>query len=336
MTKFLYCFQGLLAKFLTEQERKLVRAAMSKKIPSDSVPLDPELYLKKYHVMTYVEDAISFLLERKDEDPKTKPFELLAEYFKSVRDGTHVLFREYAFISVTPHNCASFVKAFWQSYAEVASRGGLMKVMEYLSLLRLLCYDFPAEMVQKVAQVVFSHSALQNVISFPDFMYTFQVLFCYKDFLNHCERLFSSISKGQPHHLSLGSTVVVSIPSFAEQDSTSNRSETASENIMSEHSSCSPECTKQVDTEVFAKAVTYLIQRHQEREPWLSCPSVEAVKVVLSEMPKLSFYDFILALSRSEHVNAELGILPPRMELLSGSFLPLSSSQVPKARFSTP
>ena len=94
MTKFLYCFQGLPAKFLTGQERKLVRAAMSKKIPGASVPLDPELYLKKYHVMTYVEDAISFLLERKDEDPKTKPFELLAEYFKSVRDGTHVLFRE--------------------------------------------------------------------------------------------------------------------------------------------------------------------------------------------------------------------------------------------------
>ena len=310
---------------------------MSKKIPiggSASVPLEPELYLKKYHVMIYVEDAISFLLERKDEDPKTKPFELLAEYFKSVRDGTHVLFREYAFISATPHNCASFVKAFWQSYAEVASTGGLMKVMEYLSLFRLLCYDFPAEIVQNVAQVVFSHGALQNVISFPDFVYTFQVLFCYKDFLKHCERLFFSISSGQLHHLSHGSTVVVSMPSFGEHDSTSARPETAS---TSEHSTCPPECTKQVDTDVFVKAVTHLIQRQQEREPWLSCPSVDTVRVVLTAMPKLSFYDFILALSRSEHVNAELGTLPPRMEMLSSSFSSFSSSASSQAtKASTP
>lgn len=294
---------------------------MSRQSPragSASVAFDPEHYLKKHYVMTYIEDAVRFLLERKDEDPKTKPFELLAEYFSSVKDGTHILFREYAFVSKTPHNCTSFVKAFWQSYTEVAARGGLMKIMEYLSLLRLLCYDFPTEVVQKVAQVVFSHNAMENVISFTDFLYTFQVLFCYKDFLNHCEGLFSSISSGQLHHLSLGSTVVVSMPNVAEQDST--RPEIEAENIASEHNSSSPpECTKQIDTEVFTMAVTNLIQRQQEKEPWWSCPSVDTVREVLSGIPKLSFFDFILALSRSERVNAELGVLPPRMNLLGAS-----------------
>ena len=293
---------------------------MSRQSPragSASVALDPEHYLKKHHVLTYIEDVVHFLLERKDEDPKTKPFELLAEYFRSVKDGTHILFREYAFVSKTPHNCASFVKAFWQSYTEVASRGGPMKIMEYLSLLRLLCYDFPTEVVQKVAQAVFSHDAMENVISFPDFLYTFQVLFCYKDFLNHCEGLFSSISSGQVHHLSVGGTVVVSIPSVAEQDST--RPETAPENIVREYNSSPPEYTKQIDTEVFAKAVTNLIQRQQEKEPWQCCPSVDTVREVLSGIPKLSFLDFILALSRSERVNAELGVLPPRINLFGGS-----------------
>ena len=300
---------------------------MSRQCPrtgSGSVTLDPERYLKKHHVLTYIEDAVHFLLEQKDEDPKTKPFELLAEYFRSVKDGTHILFREYAFVSKTPHNCASFVKAFWQSYTEVASRGGPMKIMEYLSLLRLLCYDFPTEVVQKVAQAVFSHDAMENVISFPDFLYTFQVLSCYKDFLNHCEGLFSSISSGQLHRLSVGSTVVVSIPSVAEQDST--RPETASENVVREHNSSPPECTKQIDTEVFAKAVTNLIQRQQEKEPWQSCPSVDTVREALSGIPKLSFLDFILALSRSERVNAELGVLPPRINLLFGGSPSLSSA----------
>lgn len=301
---------------------------MSRQSPrtgSASVALDPEHYLKKHHVFTYIEDAVHFLLERKDEDPKTKPFELLAEYFRSVKDGTHILFREYAFVSKTPHNCASFVKAFWQSYTEVASRGGPMKIMEYLSLLRLLCYDFPTEVVQKVAQAVFSHDAMENVISFPDFLYTFQVLFCYKDFLNHCEGLFSSISSGQLDCLSVGSTVVVSIPSVAEQDST--RPETASENVsVREHNSSPPEGTKQIDTEVFAKAVTNLIQRQQEKEPWQSCPSVDTVREVLSGIPKLSFLDFILALSRSERVNAELGVLPPKINLLFGGSPSLSST----------
>ena len=140
-----------------------------------SVAMDPELYLKSHHLMRYIEDATGFLLDRREEDPKTKPFELLAEYFKSVKNGSHVLFREYAYVSLTPHNRSSFLGNLWQSYVQIATRGDMIKIAEHLSLVRLLCHDFPAELVQKVAQVVFSHNVTENIISFSDFIYVFQV-----------------------------------------------------------------------------------------------------------------------------------------------------------------
>lgn len=267
--------------------------------------MDPELYLKKHHVLTYVEDAVTFLLQRKDEDPKTRPFELLADYFKSVRNGSHVLFREYAFVSATPHNRLSFLRIFWQSYTEVASRGELMRVSDYLSLLRLHCYDFPLSMVQKVGWVIFSHNTMESMVPFPDFLYAFQVVFVCEYFLARCEELCSVIAAG---HGSLRTTVVVSVPSYTAQDvSVSTPASGVGESV---------EDGTQIDAETFLKAVANLIQEVREREPWHSCLSMETVREALNGVESLFFHDFVLALSRSEQVNAELGVLPPKTQLL--------------------
>ena len=270
--------------------------------------MDPELYLKKHHVMTYVEDAITLLLERKDEDAKTKPFVVLAEYFKSVQSGNHVLFREYSFVSATPHNRRSFLQLFWQSYTKVAIRGESMQVMEYLSLLRLLCHDFPSGLVQRVAQFTFSHNAMENMLPFSDFLYTFQVIFYYEQFLAQCEALVSNVVAG---HSLLRTTVVVAIPSSADIRPANEAQQGRGE--------LTPEKNKQIDAEVFLKVVTNLINKMQEREVWNSCPGVETVREVTSELANLSFYDFVLALSNSSHVNAEIGALPPKAQLLQDS-----------------
>ncbi len=275
--------------------------------------MDPELYLKKHHVLTYIEDAVTFLLERKDEDPKTKPFQVLADYFQSVRSGSHVLFREYAFVMTTPHNRLSFVRVFWQSYTEIASRGELMRVSDYLSLLRLHCRDFPSEIVQKVGLVIFSHGAMESMVSFPDFLYTFQVVFLYEYFLSRCEELCCVIASG---HGSLRPTV--SVPSSAEQDAGSSSRPTSGTGERGrgggrEGESESIDSNKSIDAEVFLKAVANLVHRIVEGEPWHSCPSMEAVREALSGVRSLSFYDFVLALSRSEKVNTEIGALPPKI-----------------------
>lgn len=44
--------------------------------------------------------------------------------FNSVCQGTHVLFREFSFIQATPHNRASFLRAFWRCFRSVGKNGG--------------------------------------------------------------------------------------------------------------------------------------------------------------------------------------------------------------------
>ena len=289
--------------------------------------MDPELYLKKHHIMTYIEDIVSFLLERKDEDPKTRPIEVLAEYFKSIKNGTHILFREYSFISSTPHNRASFVKLFWHSYAEVAVKGEMMQLVEFLSLLRLLCCDFPVEIVQKVGEVLFCHNTMENLVSFPDFLYTFQVVFYYEVFFSQCQSICSDLEKGQTPLSLLGSTVVVSIPSFADQTESASRPTSRSGSLSESNSSSlgrqdgvpirEEQHNKQVDPEMFTKAVFNLAYKLQEREPWQRCPSPEVLTEVIGTMPSCSYLDFVLALSRSDTANAEIGTLPAKASLLN-------------------
>lgn len=288
-----------------------------------STLMDPELYLKKHHIMTYIEDVTSFLLERKDEDSKTRPMELLAEYFKSIRNGTHILFREYSFISSTPHNRASFVRLFWFSYAEVAIKGDMMQLAEYLSLLRLLCYDFPSEMVQKVGEVLFCHNSMENLVSFPDFLYTFQVVFYYEIFFSQCQSICTDLEKGQTPLSLLGSTVVVSIPSFADQAEGGSRP-TSRSGSLTEYSSLHQQSAQQkeqhgtqVDPEMFTKAVFKLAYKLRDKEPWHRCPSPAVLTEVIGLMQSCSFLDFVLAVSRSDGVNAEIGTLPAKASLLN-------------------
>ncbi len=274
--------------------------------------MEPEFYLKKHHILTYIEDAVTFLLERKDEDPKTKPFSVLADYFKSIRNGSHVLFREYAFISATPHNRLSFLRVFWQSYTEIASQGEVLRVADYLSLLRLHCHDFPVEIVQKVGWAIFSHNTMESMVTFPDFLYTFQVVFVYEHFLSRCEELCSTISTG---HGLLKTTVVVSVPSSVEQDPSSSSRPTSGvdeERTAGGKKSDSSWNSNSIDADVFLKAVTNLVHQMLEREPWHSCLSVESVSEALSGVKSLSFCDFILYLSRSGLVNSEIGVLPAK------------------------
>lgn len=289
--------------------------------------IEPELYLKKHHLMTYIEDAVTFLLERKDEDPKTKPYKLLAEYFESIKKGTHVLYRDYSFVSITPHSRGSFIRLFWYSFAEVADRGDSMRVMEYLSLLRLLCHDFPSSLVQKVARVIFSYDAMENLVSFPDFLYTFQVVFYYESFLQRCELICADIVSGQTqvNLLDGASTVVVSMPSTSEYHGTRPGTASSVQSLMSVEDDVASQAAQHkpespLQPEVFSRAVLNLSMR-MEKEPWERCPSSQLLMELIVDLASVTFYDFVLALSRSEQVNSEIGALPERNRLLTAERL---------------
>lgn len=281
-----------------------------------------EMYLKKHHIMAYIEDAVIFLLERKDEDSKTKPYEVLAEYFESVKKGTHILFREYSFITLTPHNRAFFIQCFWSTYSDVAL-GVNFKVTEYLSLIRLLCHNFPSDVILKVGKVLFSFDVTENTMSFSDFLYTFQTVFYYQFFLEHCECACREIASCQTplDTLSSGSALAISVPS-AEYNRSSDGPETVS-SVHSATSTCRLVSTKsetevQLDADFFTKALRSLCMKF-EKEPWECCPSMQALMEVTDELTCMTFYNFVLALSRSNRVNCEIGVLPKRTEITGGT-----------------
>lgn len=267
--------------------------------------MDPDVYLRKHHLLTYVEDAILFLLSRKDEDPKTKPFELLTDYFKSIRNGSHTVFREYDYISATPHNRKSFIATFWKTYGSVPECSVPMKIIEFHSLLKLLCADFPLIETQKVPRALFGSDTTSNIISFADFIYTFQVTFYFDYFLGQLKTIYPSLLSGS-YHPSLYSqfsttTVIVPLPPV----STSQPSDPATQ-VSSETFS------KAVGSGILLEAALGLRQMIAESEPGQSYPSEEALREVLSGNGELSLHDFVLKLSLSNVVIREIGPLPPK------------------------
>lgn len=294
---------------------------------------DADVYLKKHYIMAYIEDAVTFLLEKKEEDSKIRPYEMLAEYFESVKKGTHILFRDYSFIALTPHNRASFIQYFWNTYSEVAVKVTLMKITEYLSLIRLLCHNFPSDVILRVGRVIFSFDITENTVTFSDFLYTFQTVFYYKSFLESCECVSREIASGQTplDALSSGSGMVVSVPSaeynFSDRPETANSMQDTANSfrLMNKQS----ETEVQLDVDLFTKAMRGLCMKF-EKEPWESCPSMQVLMEVIGELPYVTFYNFVLALSRNECVNCEIGVLPERKDSLVVGMSDSSDSQSAK------
>lgn len=119
--------------------------------------------------------------------------------FKSVKLGNHIVFREYSFIAATPYNRACFIQKFLDTYNYMISRDGFIfsyflflthnfnfiylfldpiNIHEYQSLILLLCYDFPVDIVTNSLKAISSEDNLTGL--FKDFLYSFQFQFYYK------------------------------------------------------------------------------------------------------------------------------------------------------------
>lgn len=163
---------------------------------SDRFSLTAEQYLAKYHVLTYLQDAVAQLLEHKEENPRVIPARFLSDYFRSVVQGNHTLFREYNYIKKTPHNIASFIRVFWKCFRHIGRNGDLLSAKEYHSLVCLLCPDFPFEPVQKTARIILMEDAMDCLMSFPDFLYAFQTQFFYEEFIEKLQSTYQALISG--------------------------------------------------------------------------------------------------------------------------------------------
>ncbi|XP_020654764.3 centriolar satellite-associated tubulin polyglutamylase complex regulator 1 isoform X1 [Pogona vitticeps] len=244
------------------------------------------------HVITYMEDAVNQLLECKEDISQFGVARFFTEYFNSVRQGTHILFREFSFVQATPHNRVSFLRTFWRCFRTVGKNGDLLTAKEYHCLLQLLCPDFPMELTQKAARIVLMDDAVDCLMSFSDFLFAFQIQFYYSEFLDSVATIYQDLLTGKNPN-----TVIVPTSSSGQHRSRQAPSE------------CSP--LDGVETSVFYQCLESLCDRSK-----YSCPPSALIKEVLGSAQRLTFYGFLMALAKHHGINRALGALPDKTELL--------------------
>ncbi|NXP08826.1 CK049 protein, partial [Thinocorus orbignyianus] len=251
------------------------------------------------HVLTYMEDAVSQLLENREDISQYGIARFFTEYFNSVRQGTHILFREFSFVQATPHNRASFLRTFWRCFRTVGKNGGkyssiccyLLTAQEYHCLLQLLCPDFPVELTQKAARIVLMDDTMDCLMSFSDFLFAFQIQFYYSEFLESVAAIYQDLLAGKNPN-----TVIVPTSSSGQHRQRQPPSD------------CSP--LDGVEASLFYQCLESLCDRSK-----YSCPPSALVKEMLSSAQRLTFYGFLLALAKDQGINRALGALPDKGDL---------------------
>ncbi|ESP04163.1 hypothetical protein LOTGIDRAFT_198812 [Lottia gigantea] len=269
----------------------------------DRYSMSADKYLAKHNILVYLEDSVAQLLEHKEENSKVNAVKFLSDYFSSVRDGNHTMFREYTFIHSTPHNRASFVRLFWKCYRQIGKKGDLLSIQEYHSLLGLICPDFPFDIVKKTAKIVLIDDALDCLISFTDFVYAFQTQLYFEEFVEKCSGIYQSLLQS---FRSPREPVVVPTSGLKEDSGIH----------LNNH-----QPTDDVDSMQFFRAIYPICDKIQ-----FSSPPISSLKEILFHIPRISFYGFMIAIAKSESINSSIGRLPPKIELLEGGDTELTSS----------
>ncbi|XP_026872986.2 UPF0705 protein C11orf49 homolog [Electrophorus electricus] len=301
---------------------------------TDRFTLTTDEYLAETDVFFYLHDAVTQLLEHRDEYVRFGVVRYFAEYFASVKDRTHVLFREFGYVKATPRNRAAFIRIFWRCFRQIGKSGDLLTVLEYSSLLQLLCPDFPAELVQNAARIVLMEDAMDCPISFSDFIYSFQIQFYYEEFLESVLVIYDDLLEGKNPN-----TVIVPTSTLAEPSSGTANEETDTQDgvdsfqdgvdlsqdgvdlsqdgvdlsqdgvdFLQESVNTSQEG---VDSSIFLARIGGLCERFKHKHP-----SVSAVGEILEVRMRVSYYSFLMALAKHEGVNHHIGALPNRSDLL--------------------
>uniref|UniRef100_A0A1A8F4J7 Centriolar satellite-associated tubulin polyglutamylase complex regulator 1 n=1 Tax=Nothobranchius korthausae TaxID=1143690 RepID=A0A1A8F4J7_9TELE len=260
-----------------------------------STAVPAERYLADSQVLFYLTDAVTQLLEHKEEYTQFGLIRYFAEYFSSVKNSNHVLFREFNYIRATQHNRASFIRVFWRCFRQIGKSGDLLSVPEYRSLLQLLCPDFPLEVVQSTARIVLTDDATDCLMSFSDFIYAFQLQFYYQEFLDSVLEIYLDLLAGKSPN-----TVIVPTSSSIQQ----LLSATVEDNDKEEQQTG-------VDSSTLSQCVDALCDRINYSHPSRSC-----VRDILEQTDRVTYSGLLVSLAEHESINQTIGALPSRAELL--------------------
>lgn len=259
--------------------------------------LPVEQYLAESNVLFYLSDAVNQLLEHREEYTQFGVIRYFAEYFSSVKNSNHILFREFNYIKATPHNRASFIRVFWRCYRQIGKSGELLSMLEYRSLLQLLCPDFPVDLVKCAARIVLmDDDATECLMSFSDFLYAFQLQFYYQEFLDSVLVIYQDLLAGKSPN-----TVIVPTSTSVEQ----------LPSVAAEENSKEEQQQDAVEAATLAQCVDALCDRFKHSHPSRIC-----IREILDQTDKISYYSLLLSLSKHEAVNEIIGALPSKTELL--------------------
>lgn len=150
---------------------------------AEAGPLIDKDYLKEHFLEVYLEDAVAQLLanwqETGNKSPIMKPCKFFKEYFTSVHQGTHILFREFSFVSATPYNRLCVLKAIMQIYKPFFYRDDRYNASDYHSLLQLVWPDFRMQVVQDAFTAYDDDKKDEdNCLKFLDFIKAMKASFC--------------------------------------------------------------------------------------------------------------------------------------------------------------
>lgn len=255
----------------------MLKEASNKSLQSKNMTI--EQYLSLHNIEVYFKDAVNQLLECRTQNIKVDPKTFLYDYFTSVREGTHTLYREFSFVSSTPHNRKSFISNFWTTFHHISTQGDLLSMRDYHALLCLLCPDFDLHVVQKTVRIILMDDATDCVMSFSDFIYAFQLQFCYNEFCQKCLDIFTEMEE----------TTV------------------ADTDIDTDNASMKSDC---VSGTRFLNALRGRLYTNPVGD--ISLPSEDIVTDILKQVSVVTYYSFMMALARNEKLCTDIGVLPCR------------------------
>lgn len=265
---------------------------------------DCKRYFQMHHIQTYVNDSIDLLLRVKDQEPKVRPLDTLTEYFRSVLAGTHVAFREYEFVSLTPYNRASFILLFLDCFKRL--RNDSLMLQEYHSLLQLICADFPMSMLENVSCNFFADKAAGGEIPvlFSKFMNAFQVVFYYQPFIGKVRVAYDAVRSVGCKEVHSGHVVVVPTSSSDLPTPRCKSAGTYSPRVdrktfeETSETGIEPAVFQSITSDIMAKMATAQCGEVYPRE--------SALLDILDSRPLVSFASFIRGLVNSDSIQLDL------------------------------
>ncbi|EDV28840.1 uncharacterized protein TRIADDRAFT_52111 [Trichoplax adhaerens] len=246
---------------------------------------EDEQYLRKHHLLTYVEDGVAQLVRYKEEHPQVNPNKFLHDYFTSVHKGNHILYREYSFVRETPYNRSCFIAMFSRCFHHLGEKKELFNAKEYHSLLTLICADFPPSIVEDAIRLFLGEDVTDLSIIFSDFLMAFQFRFFYDEFVEDSKYIFDA----------------------AKSNPISSRSIPATENFLTSATSTGENLSRE---EYFAQntPINIVNQLYPPSDSGRKLkPSIVTIQEVIADSMEIDCRQFLISLAQNVHVRNEIG-----------------------------